>query len=136
MRIRIVALSCLVAGCTTGPDPASTLVHVEQRASPETGARAEASLAGDVLTVRGHYQLRYGCRALTGTLERKPGVLRLRIIGSRPRATCPETWAHYDYEATVGPLPPGSYQLTVLHTGAEVGRWPLPIVLRTDLGVK
>jgi hypothetical protein len=134
MRIRI-ALSCLVASCATELDPASAPVLVEQRASPEAEPRAEASVSGDLLTVRGHYRFRFGCRALTGTLERKPGVLTLRIIGSSPRTACPETWAHYEYEATVGPLPQGSYQLTVLHTGADVGRRPLPIVLRTELRV-
>jgi hypothetical protein len=134
MRGSIVLLAALA--CTSATEPGGPRVVIRQVRAPSAAPMARATVTAGVLTVMGHYGLRHGCRRLSGHLDHGATYLKLTIQGSAPRVPCVEPWAAYDYEARVTQLPVGQYQLTVIHTGAEQGRRPIPIVLRTDLRVE
>jgi hypothetical protein len=126
----------LAAACSSELEPGLSRVVVRQvsTAGPEQPPRAEIRV--DRLVVIGHYSKRAGCRRLTGTLDQKPGILKLTIVGSEPTQGCPQDWSHYNYEAVTSPLPFGTYQLTVVHVAAEWPRRPVPIVLRQDIRIE
>jgi hypothetical protein len=127
-------LTLLAVACSSELEPGLPRVAVRQAAAAP-GRAPTAEVRGDRLVVGGHYSLRHGCRALSGRLEQKPGVLRLLIVGTRSAQPCAEGWSDYDYEAVTAPVPSGSYQLTVVHVAAEAARRPLPIVLRRDIQI-
>ena len=133
---RAVLLSLMAAACSSELEPGLPRVAVRQVSAAAPGQAPRVEVRGDRLIVTGHYSLRYGCRRLSGHIEQKPGILRLAIVGSGPVQRCAEDWSHFDYEALTGPLPVGTYQLTVVHVAAERSRRPLPIVLRRDVRIE
>jgi hypothetical protein len=102
----------------------------------EPARRTTAVVQGDVLVVQGRYALRGGCRTLSGEIEEKPGALKLSIVGHLPARPCADSSSAMDYEARIGPLAPGSFQLTVVAVVAERRRWVVPIALRQDIRIE
>jgi hypothetical protein len=133
---RAVLLSLMAAACSSELEPGLPRVAVRQVSAAAPGQAPRVEVRGDRLIVAGHYSMRYGCRRLSGHIEQKPGALRLAIVGSGPLQRCAEDWSHFDYEVLTGPLPAGTYQLTVVHVAAERSRRPLPIVLRRNVRIE
>jgi hypothetical protein len=131
-----VLLVLLAAACSSELEPRLPRVAVRQVTAAAPGQPPRVEVRGDRLVVGGHYSLRDGCRALSGRLEQKPGVLRLVIVGTGRAEPCVEDWSHYDYEAVTAPIPHGTYQLTIVHVAAEWSRRPLPIVIRQDVQIQ
>ena len=129
-------LGLLATACSAGVEPSSTRVLVRQGRASSENRVTRATVQGNVLIVRGQYGAGGGCRVLSGAVMEKPGVLKLEIIGSVPSILCPDDPRPYTYEARVGPLVPGAFQLTVVTRPAELRRRPVPIALRTDLRVE
>jgi hypothetical protein len=134
--VRWCWLGILATACSAGVEPSATRVLVRQHRASTENRSTTATIQGNVLIVRGQYGAGGGCRVLRGAVEEKPGVLKLEVIGTAPKQPCANDPGPYDYEARVGPLPPGAFQLTVITRPAELVRRPLAIALRTDLRVE
>jgi hypothetical protein len=137
LRTLLLVTGCLgSAACGTELGPTSPRVLVRVLPASEPARRTTAVVQGDVLVVKGRYALRAGCRTLSGEIEEKPGALKLSIVGHLPARPCDDSSSAMDYEARIGPLAPGSFQLTVVAVVAERRRWVVPIALRQDIRIE
>jgi hypothetical protein len=128
-----VFLTFLLCACSSGVEPTTPLVTIRQERAAAPGLVDRAEVRGNLIFVQGHFTLRGGCRALRGTLQQAPGVLTLDVLAGPPPRLCPEEWSEYDYKATIGPVPSGTYEFNVTNRGTDQ---PLGlIVLKTELRV-
>jgi hypothetical protein len=110
------------------------MVTIRQERAAAPGLVDRAEVRGNLIVVQGHFTLRGGCRTLRGTLHQAPGALTLDVLADPPPILCPLEWSEYDYEATIGPVPGGTYEFNVTNRGTDQ---PLGlIVLKTEVHVE
>jgi hypothetical protein len=120
--------------CSSDLGPNSPRIVLSQQVAAGPEIPASAVVEGRFVVAQGRYAFE-GCRHLKGTLEENPGALLLNVIATRPQGYCSQNVGLYDYEVRLGPLPPGSYQLTVVERNEERLHTPAPIALRVELRV-
>jgi hypothetical protein len=115
----------LAAGC--GPRADDATVDIEARPIPRESAAAESLAA----VVSGHHAIEVRrilaasdpCRTLSAGLVHTGGELTLRVVAEPDGRECPKAETYYAYTARIEDLPPGRYDLRVVHArsgGPEV----------------
>ena len=110
-------LAAAAAGCTGRRDPAT--VQIEARALSREAARGESLAAvesGDgAIAVRRTIRTSDACRRLSAGLAGTGARLTLRVVAEPDGRRCRQAEAYFAYTARIEALPPGRYDLRVVH---------------------
>ena len=108
----LALIGCLGIACHAPTEPLSTTFRVVSPPPPTaaTGASGRIIAAGAITTRCAPYEVRVAT-------ARDGQRLTLRLIGQVSRARCPQdVMGELGFEAEIGRLEPGTYQLHVVHT--------------------
>lgn len=127
MRARspILAGLLLAAACSHGADAA--IVELDSRPLSRLDARAEslAEVVGGhhTIVVRRMMRVSDPCRTLSADLVHRGGQLTMRVVAEPDGRSCAPADAYMAYTARIRGLPPGRYDLRVVHAhGPGQGR--------------
>lgn len=117
---RPLPLLCVLATATAcAVPPAPTRVHLEARRISREAARGEAVAAVESgphsIRVRRTIRLPDPCRRLSGDVHGTGAELTLQVVAEPDGRRCPRAEAYLAYVALVDDLPPGRYDLRVVH---------------------
>ena len=115
-KMRICVLLA-AAACTGRADSAT--VRIEGRPLSREAARGESLAAVEsadgAIAVRRTMRVSDPCRTLAAGVERAGGRLTLRVEARPDGRRCGAAEAYLAYTARIEPLPPGRYDLRVVH---------------------
>ena len=117
-KIRIsVLLAASAAACTGRPDPAT--VRIDARPLSREAARTESLAAVEsghgAIAVRRTLRVSDPCRRVAAGVVRTGGQLTLRVVAEPDGRRCRAAEAYVAYTARIEALPPGRYDLRVVH---------------------
>lgn len=117
-KIRIsLLLAAAAAACTGRADPAT--VRIDARPLSREAARGESLAAVEsgegAVEVRRTIRVSDPCRTLAAGLERAGESLTLRVEARPDGRACRAAEAYVAYTARIEELPPGRYDLRVVH---------------------
>ncbi len=75
------------------------------------------------------------CQELSADLQGRGSGLTLRVAIARNSPACVAALGHFEYDAVIGELAPGTYRLRVVHTYPETG-WPTVTALDRTVQVQ
>lgn len=134
MRPFLTLPLCLAAAAATsacGGDPARVEIAARpvSREAVRTESLSSVESARRTILVRQTIRVPDACRALAGDLLHTGGTLTLRVHAEPDGRTCRREEAYMAYSAHIRGLPPGRYELRVVHAPAE-RRAPRQVVLK------
>jgi hypothetical protein len=131
--VRICLLLALPAACSGRADSAS--VRIESRPLSREAARGESLAAVEsghgAIAVRRTMRAPDPCRRLRADLSDAGERLTLRVVAEPDGRACRAAEAYFAYTARIEALPPGRYDLRVVHAQRGAPEPPVLVMERS-----
>lgn len=115
----VTLFGVLAAAAACAAPSGTTTLHLEARQISREAARGDAVSAVESgphrIRVRRTIRLPDSCRRLSGDVQGTGADLTLQVVAEPDGRRCPRAEAYLAYVALVDDLPPGRYDLRVVH---------------------